>query len=223
MIIKKINLLLQLSALGMVSCLALSTHAETLVLLGHSKMVEFERQISEKIPNHTVYSWVNDHTANEFQVLEGVAEAAAAGMVYEHKVPINPNAVLEVTYKVVSASNPADEMTKAGDDFALRIYVTGKSFLIHKTLVMVHSLQYPVNTKWTSPYSSTLVKFEMYAFSGSETELNEWHSLEIPVGQLFNEAFEGDIDSLKAISFMVDSDNAGGKMKTRIARLVYRY
>lgn len=195
--------------------------AESLELIANGEMADFAKQVSDKIPNHTTYEWVADEAGR--QVLEANAVQAAAGMALEQEIPIPAHATIEVELQVLEARNSADEQTKPGDDFPLRIYVTGKSFLVYKTLVAVVSRQYPQGTAWESPYSAALVQFNMYAFAGTETEMGSWHTFTIPIGKLWQATYGDDITTLEALSFMVDSDNAGGVMRTRIAKLIYTY
>ena len=218
-----INKCLMIISMLFISTASLSTRAETIELINNGNMVEFELQASDKIPNHTKYSWISDDTASSGTAFEGIAEKSAAGMVYEHKVPLTKDATLEITYQVVDAKNSEDEKTKPGDDFALRLYVTSSSLFSYKTLVMVHSVQYPANEQWVSPYSGAIAKFEMYVFAGTESELGQWHTVKIPVGRLWQQVFADNTDELDAISFMVDSDNAGGRMQTKIEKLTYSY
>lgn len=197
--------------------------AETMDLITDGRMADFERQTSDKIPNHTVYEWVDDPGAPGGRALEGYAEGAAAGMVLEGEFGFSPEATLEVTYSVLEASNPEDEMTKEGDDFPLRLYVSDKTGLLsYSTLVLVNSIQYPAGTAWDSPYSGAVAEFQMHVFAGTESPIGEWRTVTIPVGRLWQERF-GDPSKLIALSFMVDTDNAGGTSRTRIGRLVYSH
>lgn len=196
--------------------------AETIVLLGDGQMDGFASETLPEIARHTEYAWVSDADAGEDKVLDAQADAAAAALLRQRKIPFSSDAVLEVTYKVIEASNQADERSKAGDDFPLRLYLISNGLLLYKTLVLVHSLQNATGVQWRNPYSSVIAEFQMHVFAGSDVPLGKWHTVEIEVGKVWHQVFGTEVDEMDAFSIMVDSDNGGGRMHTRISRVVYR-
>ncbi len=181
--------------------------------------MKWEIANSEKI-TPTTYSVVED---DGMQVLEAKADMSASGYLTQQKLPFSQQAQIKVTYKLLEANNPNDEKTREGDDFPLRIYLTARSFPIYRTIVLVHALQYNTGDTWTSPYDGALTKFEMYAFAGGDDKFGEWQTATIPVGQLWDQAFGTEEEKLDGFGFMVDSDNSGGSMRTRISKIEYNY
>ncbi|MBF2735384.1 MAG: DUF3047 domain-containing protein [Betaproteobacteria bacterium AqS2] len=177
----------------------------------------------ENLPVHTEYREVADPASPAGRAIEAVADGGVAGYVREEELPFTPAAAVEISYQVLEARNPADERSKAGDDFPLRFYLTAKTGLFrYDTLVLVHALQAAAGDGWANPYSGAIARFEMHAVAGAGDELGEWRTLTVPVGRLWAERFGEVPDELVALGLMVDSDNAGGFMRTRIGEVSYR-
>lgn len=177
-----------------------------------------------KLTVHTEYREVDDPSSPAAgRVIEAVADGGVAGYVREGELPFTAQAAVEISYQVLEARNPADERSKEGDDFPLRFYLTARAGLFsYRTLVLVHALQSPAGSAWTNPYSGTVARFEMHAIAGAEDGLGAWRTLSVPVGRIWAERFGELPDGLDVLGVMVDSDNAGGLMRTRIARISYR-
>ena len=195
---------------------------ETMVLLANGELAGWKPQKFEKIPKTTQFEIVEeDENPSTGLVLEAVAEDSASGYIMEKDIPFGPDAVLELSYKVFEAVNSEDEKSKAGDDFAFRFYLSSRSLMVHRTLILVHSNQYPAGESWTSPYDGALAKFEVHAISG-KGQKGDWVQVRVPVGKLWQEKYGSVPDELVGMAFMVDSDNAHGKMHTRIASISYK-
>lgn len=212
-----------LAALGLLvaSMTSAPLLAASVELLANGEMLELEERRSAAIPNHTTYEWVEDDEMGT--VLEAVADGSSSALLYKRDLPFTPQARLEVTYKVVSAStNESDERTKAGDDFPLRLYIVRRRMLLFRqVLVLVHSLRNEVGSGWLNPYSNDLAEFRMHAIAGKETGIGQWRHATIEVGRIWREVFGDGFGTIEGIALMVDSDNGGGKMVTRIAKLAY--
>ena len=195
--------------------------SQDVVLFSDGDLSLWEPAVSDEI-EPTAYSVVEDSEVDS-KVLEANANNSASGYLTQQPLPFSPQAQIKVTYKLLEAVNPENEKTREGDDFPLRIYLTARSFPIYRTIVLVHALQVETGAKWTSPYSGTIARFEMYAFASGENNFNEWLTATIPVGELWDQAFGTEESELTGFGFMVDSDNSGGNMRTRIANIEYSY
>ena len=214
------KLLLLMALLGLFSVAS----AETIELFANGDLGSWRVQTFDDLPRHTKYAIIEESTGPKpGRILEGIANDSVSGYIYEHQVPFTREAVFKVTYQVIDGRNPADEKTKAGDDFPLRIYLTAKNFLTYKTLVLVHSLQYPAGETWDSPYSGAFSKFQIHVIASKQVGTNDWFELEIPVGELWVNSFGENPDMLEGFAFMMDSDNAHGTMHTKLAHIEYKY
>ena len=129
-----------------------ASHAAEKELFANGDLSSWEVQTFEKVLRHTQFELVEEQDGPEQGiVLEAVAQDSASGYIMNEKMPFGPNAVFSIAYKVLDVSNPADEQTKAGDDFALRVYLTSKSLLFYRTLVLVHSDQHAAGASWHKP------------------------------------------------------------------------
>ena len=212
-------------ALALLAVLPASwSQAETVVEFGPGQLDGWRLETFPKLTVHTDYAEVDDPSSPAGgRAIDARSAGGVAGYVYESDLPFALDAEVALSYQVVAARNPADERAKAGDDFPLRFYLTAKTGLFsYETLVLVHSLQSPAGSHWTNPYSQRLARFEMHAVAGSEDALGEWRELVVPVGLYWRERFGSVPDELVALGVMVDSDNAGGMMHTRIAGISYR-
>lgn len=208
--------LARMSAVALAACAA--GNAEERVLFENGDLSLWTEQAFENIPVHTAFEAVEEEGVGK--VIEAVAADSASGYIIEEEMPFSPGAVLSLKYKVLEATNSEDEKTKPGDDFALRVYITAKRLLQYETLVLVHSSQYPAGERWTSPYSGNLAEFEIFAISDSGRE-GEWIEDRVHVGRMWQSVFGHFPEEIQGIAFMVDSDNAHGRMHTRIARIAY--
>ncbi len=197
---------------------AAAAQAESYVLLRDADLSEWQEQGFESVPARTSYAAVEDDALGARAVLIE-ADSSGSGYIRKVSLPFSPRAKLNVTWRVDSASNLADEQTKEGDDFPLRIYLADSTAVGADTLTLVHSVQHPVGSVWTSPYSGMLAEFEIYALGGSDTELGVWQQASVPVGQLWADLLGSPPDEIAVVGFMGDSDNAGGQSRALLAEL----
>ena len=200
------------------ACCASAAAQSTHVLLADGDLSEWQQQGFEKVSAGTEYSILTDEDLGE-QVVMIESNQGASGYIRSADLALSADAIVKITWRVDAADNPADEKSKAGDDFPLRIYFADSTSIGADTLTLVHSIQSEAGSMWTSPYSGMLAEFEQYAFGGTGTQLGVWHTTSLPIGKIWAEAFGNLPDKIVLVGFMGDSDNAGGSSQARLARL----
>lgn len=141
-------------------------------------------------------------------VLRADSDGAASGLFYEQRIDLTETPYLSWSWKVANVLDGVDEHTKAGDDFAARVYVviSGTFFWQTRTLVYVWSNNQPVGTHWENPFTSNARHIAVE--SGTE-RLGRWLDEKRNVREDFKKVFGDDIDHVDAVALMTDTDNSG--------------
>ncbi len=160
----------------------------------------------------TRYEVVNDPLQGS--VLQGTAEGSASALGFERVIDTSATPWLDWRWQVVTAPTlAAPEQSKAGDDYAARVYVVRKgSFGLFSTrsLVYVHSSDHQPGEIWDSPYTG---KVKMMAVTSGND--GEWVSVRRNLAEDWAAAFGSPVDELDGVALMVDADNSGS---TAVAR-----
>ena len=199
-------------------CCWAAAAAQVQVLLADGDLEGWQQQGFEKVAERTRYSILNDEQLDG-RVIVIESDGGASGYIRAVDLAIGEESIVNVTWRLDAAVNPADERSRAGDDFPLRIYFSDSTSIGADTLTMVHSIQSDSGSRWTSPYSGMLAEFQMYAIGGRDTQPGVWHTAAVPIGRIWIEEFGELPDRIALIGFMGDSDNAGGSSSARLARI----
>lgn len=152
------------------------------------------------------------------QVLLGRSNRSASGWGVEQTIDVaeTPRLAWEWHVDQLPTLN-APEQSKAGDDYAARVYVIRKGsfgLLSTQSLVYVHSQERQVGDIWDSPYTG---KVKMMAVSNGPG--GQWQSFERDLAADWQQAFGKSLDELDAVAFMVDSDNSESQSAARFGQL----
>jgi hypothetical protein len=142
-------------------------------------------------------------------VLEARSRAAASGRYRKIKVDLAKTPFLNWSWKVVQPLSGVDENTKAGDDFAARLFVVverGILGLNSLSMNYVWASQHPAGAGWQSPFTRNV---RLPAMDSGAAHLNLWISRKRNVREDFKEQFGEDIQSIDAVALMTDTDNSG--------------
>ena len=206
--------------LGILVPIMLSSQAATTPdpLLNGGSLAGWTSFSFTKITRHTEYL-AGKKAADGRLVILAIANASASGLIRTEPVKIDPSSRLALAWRLDQASNPADETTTAGDDFPVRICLLQESIFGSKTLILVHALQHQAGDFWPSPYSKPHNKIIIHAIAGTESPLEDWQDLSVPVGQIWQQHFGSLPAKPIRIGIMVDSDNTGSLTRTMIAKV----
>lgn len=162
----------------------------------------------KEFAGHSRYRLVEDKSRG--WVLKALSEGTASGLVREMQVDLRATPYLNWSWKVEKLPTGGDERTKAGDDYAARVYVifaVGPWFWDTRALNYVWSAQQPQGATWPNAFTD---KACMYAVRSGGDAVGRWveekHHVEDDIFKCFGIRPE----SVEAIAVMTDSDNGGG-------------
>lgn len=158
------------------------------------------------------------------RVLLGTSEGGAALLWREHRVELAQTPLLEWRWRVDTPleGERADERTRAGDDFAARVYVLADEGLLPwkaRSLTYVWTSKVPAGTVWTSPYAKNARLIALADADALDPDGGAWRCERRDVAADFARAFGEPARALAAQAVMVDADNGGGTAAARFAGL----
>jgi len=145
----------------------------------------------------------------ERQVLQAQSQAAASGLFYETPIDLTQTPYLNWSWKVAGVLSNIDEQTKAGDDFAARVYLVvsgGALFWKTRSLVYVWASNQPENSAWENPFTGNA---RHIAVRSGDTQAGRWLSEKRNVREDFKRLFGEDLTQIDAVAIMTDTDNSG--------------
>jgi hypothetical protein len=143
--------------------------------------------------------------------LKAESRAAASGLFKEQRIDLQQTPYLNWSWRIDNRLGNLDEQTKAGDDYAARIYlVVSGSVLFWRTRAVnyVWASHTAKNKIWPNAFAGNHVM--MIALRSSGDPLNVWQSEKRNVRADLHKLFGEDIRTIDAVALMTDTDNAGG-------------
>jgi hypothetical protein len=158
----------------------------------------------------TRYQLVDDRGT---QVLEAHCDRSASGLIRVGPVALAQAPVLHWRWRAETLLPPADERTREGDDFPLRVYVVhhgGLSFWKTRSLVYVWSRDAEPGTHWPSAYTGNALVIALHSGGG---DLGTWQEERRDVRRDFHDYFGLDLDSIDAVALMTDCDDSNASVR----------
>ena len=158
-------------------------------------------------------------TRYELQALDGVvvlkadSRAAGSGLFKEQRIDLEKTPFLNWSWRIVNRLSGLNEQSKAGDDYAARIYVVvkgGLAFWQTKAINYVWTGSTTKNTVWPNAFAGDHAM--MLALRGPEAPLNIWYSEKRNVKADLKKLFGEDLRVIDALALMTDTDNSGGQV-----------
>lgn len=198
--------------------LAGGARAQSLILLADGDVDGWQYQSfnPKKIARQTAYRAVFDEELNR-TVLEAESDGGASGYIREAEIDLAQTPYLHLRWRVMEAADNPAEREKAGDDFALRVYLVSGSRLSSRTLSLVRASRAAPGDSWPSPYGNLLHKVRVVAFADA---LGEWQTTTIDAAGEWRRVFGGDAPAIGTIGLMTDADNTVTKSRARYADIV---
>ena len=192
--------------------------AQTLTLLANGDVSAWEAQKFKEIPP-TQYTTRQDAERGR-RVLFANSAAAAAGYTRRIKINLQKTPYAHFWWRVDEGLNNPQEKTKAGDDFAFRLYFVGKSGIKYRALNLVYAAAAPTGAQWQSPYGGWLSDIRLHAFANAqESPPGKWRRAVVNVGELWRRAF-GEAGEAELAGLMTDSDNTAAAARARYGAFV---
>ena len=158
-------------------------------------------------------------TRYQLQILDGVmvlkadSQGAASGLFKEQRIDLEQTPFLNWSWRVANHLDGLNEQSKAGDDYAARIYVVvkgGLAFWQTKAINYVWASNTAKDTVWPNAFAGDHAM--MLALRGPEAPLNVWHSEKRNVQADLKRLFGEDLRTIDAVALMTDTDNSGGQV-----------
>ncbi len=145
------------------------------------------------------------------QVLEADCHASASGWLWRETIGLQRTPIMRWRWKAGVLPQGASEREKAGDDFALRVYVArdaGGAWWRTRSLVYVWARDEPAGSDWRSAYSKQV---HHIAVRSGEAELGQWREERRNLRADFRRHFGEDIEAVHIVAVMTDCDDGGGR------------
>lgn len=145
-------------------------------------------------------------------VLQAQSKAAASGLFKEQRIDLQQTPYLNWSWRVDDLLGNLDEQTKAGDDYAARLYLVidgGVVFWRTRAVNYVWASHTAKDKIWPNAFAGDNVM--MIALRSSGDVLKTWQKEKRNVRADLRKLFGEDIRYIDAAALMTDTDNAGGK------------
>ncbi len=140
------------------------------------------------------------------------AAGSASGLFYKQKIDLSKTPYLRVRWKIDMPYRRIDELTKAGDDFAVRVYAIDKRGLFgltSKAIGYVYASAQNKGTHWANPFAAQIA---MVAASSARSErAGRWHNICRNLVADFKQTHRIEVAHIDALALMSDNDNHRGQ------------
>jgi hypothetical protein len=157
-------------------------------------------------------------TRYQLQPLDGVialkadSQAAASGLFKEQRIDLEQTPFLNWSWRIGNRLSGLNEQSKAGDDYAARIYVVvkgGLAFWQTRAVNYVWAGNTATGTIWPNAFAGSHAM--MLALRGPEASINTWYGEKRNVRADLQKLFGEDLHFIDAVALMTDTDNSGGQ------------
>ena len=142
-------------------------------------------------------------------VLHALSTKGASGLFFRQDIELKKTPNLQWSWKVTKGLDGVDEQTKAGDDYAARVYVLFKTKWAQikpNTLVYVWSSDPEAPESYCSPYTDKAV---IVPLDRGPKLHDQWRSHRRDVRADIKTHFGVQVDKILAVAIMTDADNSG--------------
>ncbi|MEX0739483.1 MAG: DUF3047 domain-containing protein [Pseudohongiella sp.] len=199
--------------------LAAALLCSTVSAVDEVNVTDFENWQERSFSGNTEYTITTDDDAAP--VLKAEARGNASAFYRQARIDLDATPCLSWRWRVNgSAPDSLDERSKAGDDYAARVYVVkrgGLAFWRTKTINYVWSASQAIGERWPNAYAGDNAR--MWALNSGNTNAGEWVSHSRDIQQDWQQAFSEDIDHLDGIAIMTDGDDSNSRLSAAYSDL----
>ncbi|QPK65494.1 DUF3047 domain-containing protein [Methylomonas sp. LL1] len=158
-------------------------------------------------------------TQYRLQAIDGVtvltadSRAAGSGLFKEQHIDLEQTPFLNWSWRIGNRLTDLNEQSKAGDDYAARVYVVvkgGLAFWQTKAINYVWAGNTKKDSVWPNAFAGDHAM--MLALRGPEASLNVWQTEKRNIRADFKKLFGEDISTIDAVAIMTDTDNSNGSV-----------
>ncbi len=185
------------------------THAAAAeeILVGRFSQGDMTGWQVKEFKGRTEYELVQDQGRT---VLRASSRASASALYKEIKLEAKRHQLLRWSWKVPGTIPGGDERSKAGDDYAARVYVVFPSALFWRTLALNYIWANLLAQDQHVPNAFTANAVLLAAQSGPG-RAGQWISEERNVYEDFKRVFGQEPPPMGAVALMTDTDNTGSQ------------
>lgn len=143
------------------------------------------------------------------QILCAKSEGAASGLILEKEIDLDETPILAWRWRVDNILETGDARTRAGDDYAARVYVVFPHWAFWKTrsINYIWANKLPEGEMIPNSFTSNAM---MIAVRSGPSKVGEWVEERRDVHEDFRKAFGEGPPPVGAVAIMTDTDNTGG-------------
>lgn len=133
----------------------------------------------------------------------------ASGLFYREKIDLTETPVVEWQWRVKETFSGHDETTRAGDDYAARLYVVDEHRVLRwrtRAVNYVWASEQERSSDWANAYAS---QARMVAMRSGDDVGPEWRTERRNIREDFRHYHDRDITEIDAIAIMTDCDDTG--------------
>lgn len=142
------------------------------------------------------------------KVLQAKSQNSASGLVFATEYDPNEYPILSWSWKIDNTIAKGDSRTRAGDDYAARIYIIFPHWFFPKTKTLnyIWANQLPKDSFQLSTFTSNGM---MIAVESGSAKAGQWITARRNIVEDYRRAFGEDPPEVGAIAIMTDTDNTG--------------
>jgi len=148
-----------------------------------------------------------EHDGKQFSI-KATSTAAASGLFYKIAYEAKEQPLLRWSWKIERTIARGDERTKAGDDYAARVYVVFPSLLFWNTKALnyIWANKLPKGEALPNAFTANAM---MIAVESGNGRAGQWLNEERNIYEDFRKYFKTEPPRVGAIAIMTDTDNTG--------------
>ena len=143
------------------------------------------------------------------EALQARCSNSASGLFLRRKIDLRATPIIEWSWRVdVVFAGPVDETSKAGDDFAARLYVVRDGGVVvwrTRAINYVWASAMPPGSTWPNPFAA---QARMVALRGGPPPApGQWVTERRNIAEDFRRYHGRDVEAIDAVAIMTDCDN----------------
>ncbi len=168
-------------------------------------IIEWE---SHSFEGETRYELVE---VNGEKAVHGICEeATASGLFYREDIDLTETPVIEWRWRVKETFSDIDETEKAGDDYAVRLYVVKEHSIRRwrtRALNYVWASEKEKTSDWPNAYQSRAHMIAMDSGPPDDDDHDGWRSHARNIAEDFKTFHDTEIDTINGLAIMTDCDD----------------